>query len=269
MKVFDGKIGFGFSNNSDGNLDFRFDDEKAVNKRRTRFLNREDIDPKSSVVMIAEHKNNILKVTEKDKGKGVISVESQYVCEGLITCQKALNLILSVADCIALVLYDKQNKILAMIHVGSKNLAMNTAKEAIEKMKDMTGTDDVDIYATTGPFIKKCCYSFDKIPEHLKVLEDYFISSFHHPERKSRDPLKINRERDFSVSHFMKSVEMTPSYYLDTESALRDQLIANGIKKENIFISKLCSKHDGFPSHRRSLEEGLPESRMLVYARMA
>jgi len=238
VKIFAGKVDFGFSNLDDGNLDFRFDDKKAVNKRRTRFFNREDIDPKSSVVMIAEHKNRILEVSEKDKGKGVISVKNQYVCDGLITKDKGLGLILSVADCIALVLYDKQNKTLAMIHVGSKNLAMGTVREATRKMKNIAGTDDADIHAATGPFIKKCCYGFDKIPEHLKILENYFI--------KENESL----------------------YSLDTESALRNQLKAQGIKDENIHISKLCSKHDGFPSHRRSQEDGLPESRMLVYARM-
>lgn len=234
MKIFDSKVEFGFSCLDDGNLDFRFDDKNVVLKRREKFFTRENIESNSSVVMIAEHGNKMMDILKDDAGKGVDSADTQYVCDGLIAHEKNLNLILSVADCIALVLYDKKNETLAMVHVGSKNLAIGTVGKAIEAMK----VDDSGIYVTTGPFIKKCCYEFDKIPEHLKPLEKYFI--------KENDIL----------------------YHLDTEAALKDQLLAGGIKEENISISKLCSMYDGFPSHKRSQKEGLSESRMLVYARM-
>jgi hypothetical protein len=236
VKLFGGKVEFGFSSNVDGNLDFRFDNEKVVLARRGVFFARENIDPKSTIVMIAEHESKVIIVTNKDAGRGVMSAKDQYVCDGLTTREQGLNLVLSVADCIPLVLYDKRNKILAMVHVGSKNLTNGTTKKAIETIKKL-GPGNSEVSVTTGPFIKKCCYGFDRIPNHLSELRDYFIK-------------KGNK------------------FYLDTESALRDQLMASGIKKENILISPLCSMHDGFPSHKRSLDEKLPESRMLVYARM-
>lgn len=234
MKLFEDKIYFGFSDNSDGNLDFRFDAKNVVLEKREKFFARENIDPKSAVVMIAEHGNKMFDISNEDAGKGVSSADTQYVCDGLITKEKNLNLILSVSDCIALVLYDKKNETLAMVHVGSKNLAIGTVGKAIDIMKG----DNSEIYATTSPFIKKCCYGFDKIPEHLKPLKKYFIK------------------------------ESDTFYHLDTEAALKDQLLAGGIKEENISISKLCSMHDNFPSHKRSQKESLSESRMLVYARM-
>ena len=121
-----------------------------------------------------------------------------------------------------------------MVHVGSKNLAIGTVGKAIRAMKG----NNSEIRAITSPFIKKCCYEFDKVPPNLKNLKNYFI-----------------RENE-------------NLYHLDTEAVLKDQLLASGIKEENIEISSLCSLHDGFPSHKRSQKENLPESRMLVYARM-
>jgi len=235
--LFADKIEFGFSDNSNGNLDFRFDSADIVNQKRGEFFTQKGIDPKSSAVMVAEHKNRIFKVLQEDAGKGVASSDNQYLCDGLITREKNLNLILSVADCIALTLYDEANENLAIVHVGSKNLANGTIGKVAESMREMANAD-MDIHATTGPFIKKCCYKFDKIPEQLKSLGKYFIQ------------------------------ESENLYSLDTETALKDQLLASGVKETNIEISPLCSKHDDFPSHRSYQDTGRGESRMLVYARM-
>ncbi len=233
MNIWENKVNFGYSSLADGNLDFRFDDKEIVASRRKEFFARVGIDPAKSVAMIAEHANNMALVTAGDAGKGIFSSDDQYFLDGLITREKNFNLILAVADCIALVLYDEANEVLAMVHVGSKNLAIGTVDKAIQAIK----INNSKIHAATSPFIKKCCYRFETIPKHLEALKDYFI-------------------------------EKDGAYFLDTESALQNQLIESGVKEENIEISRLCSMHDNFPSHRNSKKMNLPESRMLVYARM-
>ncbi len=237
MTIFNGKVEFGYSSLVDGNLDFRFGKQDIVKKRREEFFARNHLIPQKSVVFIAEHANKIAEVGPEDAGKGVFSSNDQFVLDGLITRSKGLNLCLLVADCVALVLYDKTNGILALVHVGSKNLALGTVGKAVEKMREAADGQEAEIGAATSPFIKKCCYDFYKIPEHLIGLKEYFIE---------RDKL----------------------FYLDTEKVLHEQLLAAGLKEENIEISKLCSYHDKFPSHRRSDEAGESESRMLVYAKM-
>lgn len=234
MKVFDGKVEFGYSSLEDGNLDFRFDGQETVNARREKFFEAKGINPEKSVVMIAEHKNHFAFIQNKDAGKSVWSPDDQYFLDILITKEKDLTLGLLVADCIAIALFDKVNETLVLAHLGSKNLASSTLDEAVKLIKKEAAKEP-EIYAVTSPFIKKCCYKFDKIPEHLASLEDYFV-----------------KKEDF--------------YFLDTEKILKDQLAKNGIKNFN--VSPLCSYHDGFPSHKRSQEKGEAESRMLAYARM-
>ncbi|RJO61548.1 laccase domain-containing protein [candidate division WS5 bacterium] len=273
MKLFEDKVEFGFSDNSDGNLAFRFGDIDDVNQKRRIFFKKEGIDPETSVVMLPEHASNAVEVTKRDSGKGVYKLDDAIRCDCIYTRDKNLNLLVTVADCIALAIYDSANEQLAMAHIGVKNLSIGTVGEVLRVLKE-NSDNEADFSAITGPFIKKCCYGFDKIPEYLKNLENYFIPSSCHPERQPKDPLKI-RERDSSARRATKSarlpdgqVGMTECYYFDTESVLRDQLVEAGVKKENISTSGLCSMHNDFPSYRRSLKENLPESRMLVYARM-
>lgn len=237
MRLFGDKVEFGFSDNLDGNLAFRFGSLGAVNEKRRIFFKREGVDPEASVVMLPEHSNKVVEVSKTDGTKGVYKLDDVIRCDCIYTKVKGLNLLVTVADCVALVIYDSVNEQLAMAHIGVKNLSIGTIREVFRTIKENSHSE-ANFYAITGPFIKKCCYNFDKVPEHLANLKDYFI-------KKGSD-----------------------EYHFDTESALKDQLIASGMKKENIFISELCSMHDGLPSHRRSQKENLPESRMLVYARM-
>lgn len=91
-------------------------------------------------------------------------------CDGLITNQRNLALIVLVADCIPLLLYDKQNQAIGAIHAGRAGAFGNIAQKACEAMNEHFNTKNLKAFL--GASIMQCCYEIDG--EVLKYAKDNF-----------------------------------------------------------------------------------------------
>lgn len=191
-----------FTEIADGNMAYHVGDEiKNVNNNRKILADKYSYDYKSLVSMNQTHGNNVEIITESS---------SKVIddCDGLITNIKDIPLMVMVADCIPILLHDEKKGVIAALHAGRNSTFLKIVEVAINKMKDNFGTNPLDIKATLGPSIQKCCYEVSV--ELANIVKTSFGSQF--VEGRNIDLQAINR----SI------------------------LLNNGV--ENIEISTICTK---------------------------
>lgn len=148
--------------------------------------------------------------------------------DALITNQKGVILEIRTADCLPMLIIDPNNRIIAAVHAGWRGSLLNLAKKAVNKMKELFGSNEEDLFIGFGPSIGPCCYEVGsdvlrparkRYPEWTDIIEE-------RGEGKGM----------FNLQEFNKR-----------------QLVALGVRNDRIFSANLCTScnPDLFPSYRR------------------
>ncbi|MBU0994530.1 MAG: peptidoglycan editing factor PgeF [Proteobacteria bacterium] len=188
------------------------DDPKAVVENRKTVL--AVTGGKTLVSLRQVHGTDVLKVVH-DKGLEDIAPEA----DALITNRPDIDLLIKVADCQPVFLYDYKNHVIANVHSGWRGSVNNVLGKTVQEMKTAFCCDPKTILAGIGPSLGPCCSEFvnfrEEIPEHLWSYRD---------------------ESD----HF------------DFWKMSRDQLIDEGLTDSQISVAGLCTRclPDLFYSYR-------------------
>ncbi|MBI5020189.1 MAG: peptidoglycan editing factor PgeF [Ignavibacteriales bacterium] len=132
------------------NLSYKVGDRiENVTMNRELFFKHMGI-PLSSVAIPGQiHSDNIQ----------IISESGEYPnCDGLITNSKNLFLVVTVADCIPIMLYDHRAQVCTAIHAGWRGTEKRILLKAIEILRSNYSTRISDLFAYLGPSARKCCY---------------------------------------------------------------------------------------------------------------
>lgn len=146
--------------------------------------------------------------------------------DAIITKEKNLPLLIRTADCLAIMMYDPKNNIIANIHAGWRSQAKNIVSKTLKKMQAEFGSDPENICVFSGPSLGKCCAEFsDPETELPKWLHEFVIQS------------KNENKKD----------------RVDFKSALKYELQKNGIHEIHMEISPICSccSEEGWHSVRK------------------
>ncbi|MCX6135387.1 MAG: peptidoglycan editing factor PgeF [Ignavibacteriales bacterium] len=198
------------------NLSYRVGDDRAcVEENRRRFFGALGFASQSSAIPLQCHSDRIECVT----GPG--DYES---CDGLITATPNLPLVITVADCLPVVLYDPMAGVVANVHAGWRGSVQGIVRKAVVLMQNQFGATPETIVAYLGPSAGVCCYEVGR-----EVAEVF--ASEHHQVRGDKT-------------------------YLDLKLANRDQLLRSGLKPGNIEVSAACTicASEIFHSYRRDRE---------------
>jgi len=76
----------------------------------------------------------------------------------MITNHRGIALGVLTADCLPLVLHDRRNHAMAMVHAGWRGSVGGVLERAIHTMVDAYGTDPGTIDLSVGPAARGCCY---------------------------------------------------------------------------------------------------------------
>jgi YfiH family protein len=146
-------------------------------------------------------------------------------CDTLITAEENLYLVISVADCLPVMIYDNQKKVIANIHSGWRGTQLGIAGAAVEKMRSRFGSLPEDMTVFIGPGIS--AENFEVGEEVAELFESKYVK-------------KKNSQK----------------YSADIKQCVYDQLTDSGILKQNIEISPYCtfSHKDYLHSYRRDRE---------------
>ena len=177
-----------------------------------------------------DHTSNVKIVFDEDRGKGVIKGRDDGEYDAFITNCKNLVLYVTVADCVPIYLYDKENIVISVIHAGWRGTCSNIVKNTIANMKEHFNTNPEDIIACIGPSICSDCY---------EVSDDLYKE------------FSNNYKEDYLKEIFIK--KDNNKYNLDLWKANKLNLMNEGVIENNIDITNICTYNnpDLLFSHRR------------------
>jgi polyphenol oxidase len=160
-------------------------------------------------------------------------------CKGdaSITNRPGLLLAVQTADCVPILLVDAKKRAIAAIHAGWRGTLARIATKAIGQMQMHFGTNPSDLLAAIGPSIGPCCY------EVGTEVATQFHSQF------ADAPDWFDEFRTGDEPNPVQWLNMMPPGHqpppqnvrLDLKKANRAQLLAAGLRPQNIFTSDLCT----------------------------
>jgi len=89
----------------------------------------------------------------------------------IITNVKHVGIGMVVADCLPIILFDKRNQVLSIVHAGWRSSVEHIAIKAVDQMQKNFGTKIEDIRVIFGPSAKVCCYKVGE--DFLDQLQDF------------------------------------------------------------------------------------------------
>lgn len=161
---------YDFTTIDDGNLAYHVPDTKEnVDKNRKKLATKYDFDLHNLIYMNQVHGNNI-EIVNKDSSRLIDN------CDGIITNDKNLTLMVMVADCIPILFLDKTKGVIAAVHAGRNSTFGRIAELTALKMISEFNCKSPDIEVVLGPSIQKCCYEVSL--DLAKIVEESFGKDF-------------------------------------------------------------------------------------------
>lgn len=190
------------------------DNPESILQNRKLFFSDLAIDETQTALSYQVHGCEILKAENPCRENGY---------DALITDKKGLFLVISVADCVPVLIHDTYKHVVAAVHAGWRGTVSEIVFKTLQKMISEYNCRTENMKAYIGP-----CLSFD----HFEVgdeVADHFSGNF-----KRFDSSK-------------------KKYFVDLKAANQEQLMRTGVAKSNIEVSGYCTfcEEKMFFSYRR------------------
>ena len=135
------------------------DEPEAVIENRRRFLEVLELDFAKLVTAQQTHSDRVAVVTASDAGRGnVVYSDALDNTDALVTNVPGLPLMVFVADCTPVLLFDPVKRAVGAVHAGWRGSYDSIAARAVETMTAAYGSRPEDILATIGPSINGADY---------------------------------------------------------------------------------------------------------------
>jgi polyphenol oxidase len=181
----------------------------------------------------------LLKLSQVHSAKVVVMKNHSPATEALegdalVTGIQGLALAVQTADCVPILIADRESRAVAAIHAGWRGTASRITENTVAAICDEFRIDPGSLVAVVGPHIGVCCYEVGG-----EVIDSI------------GEPAAFEHRPEWNKPH------------LNLAEANRRQLISFGIREEHIEISTLCTscRGDLLFSYRR---DGSRAGRMLA-----
>lgn len=179
------------------------DKPETISQNRERFFGELGIEQTALVHANQVHSANVQHVSQP----GLYPATDAFV-----TNTPGLFLVISVADCMPVMIYDPANNAIANIHSGWRGSQKNIAGRAVELMKEKFSSNPAELIVFMGPAISQKNFEVDKDVADLFPAE-YVIA-------------KPGSEGKFLI---------------DTGNMVYENLLKEGVKAGNIERSVVCT----------------------------
>jgi polyphenol oxidase len=217
------------------NIGFQIGEEdKNVLANRKILFDAMGITLKSAVFAKQIHSPNVKIVSQKMSGFGAFTYKTSIKdTDAMVTNEPDICLVVRTADCVPIVVYDRKNKVIGIIHSGWKGTVSKITSKTVGIMINKFKSKPKDIVIGIGPSIG---------PESYEVGMDV-----------------INQiRRAFPGLDLVKMVSKEKGL-LNLWEANLQQLLALEIPRKNIEVAGICTyqNFDNFYSYRKSHPTGL------------
>jgi polyphenol oxidase len=172
-------------------------------------------------------------------------------CKGDASATTTPGLLLAAqsADCVPILLVDPNKRAVAAIHAGWRGTLARIVEKAVGRMHYEYASKPSNLLAALGPAIGPCCYEVaadfvSKFTAQFADAADYFDE-----HRTGEEPNPLQWLNMMPPGH-----QPPPrGVHLDLRKANRSQLLAAGLRPQNVFVSDLCTacRTDLFFSYRK------------------
>jgi YfiH family protein len=175
--------------------------------------------PLSSITTAQQvHGNHVCIVDESMKGKGSEDYDGAIeATDALVANVPGICPMILVADCVPILLYDPEKKVVGAVHAGWKGTLGCIVKKTVKVFQEHFGSSPEDMIASIGPSIGPCCFQVG--PE---VVE------------KAKDVFGANRG-------FIAKLSADGSGHLDLWKANKYQLAQSGLRENNVELAGVCT----------------------------
>ncbi len=179
-------------------LNFRYhsdDDREALSQNYKILCDEMGTEPCKLVFSKQVHTDTVRPVTFDDCHRELFA-EVPYEADAIITAEKGLPLVIFIADCIPILLYDPQTPSIGAVHAGWRGTVMDIAGKAVSELSRCYGSKPENIRAAIGQGISFCCFETgEEVPRAVRELLGADAERFIKPKgQKSMVDLKgINR----------------------------------------------------------------------------
>lgn len=141
------------------------DDPSRVIENRRRAVAALGLELGQCVFAHQTHGREVVVVGTADQGRGTTGPEGAPACDALVTATPGVGLAIMVADCVPLVLFESQARVLAVVHAGWKGTVARVAEAAVAAMAAL-GAAPAAVAAGLGPAIEADRYQVgDEVAE--------------------------------------------------------------------------------------------------------
>jgi polyphenol oxidase len=225
------------------------DDRNLVLQNRRRLAEAISGNANIQLVTLKQfHSNLIVQATGADASR-----EQPRRGDGLLTDEPELLLAIQTADCIPVLVADRQKQAVAAFHAGWRGTVKRIVELGVGRMRLAFGSRPEDLVAAIGPGIGPCCYAvgeevFSEFESQFTYAPDLFHEVFDSDAVRTKYPMLFLTQRAPGHSN------IGPSSHVDLIEANRRQLLAAGLSPESIQVIGGCTqcRQDLFYSHRAS-----------------
>lgn len=199
---------------SDGSMSKAVTDEERL-KNRSRFLRQYSLTPSQAVLVHLSYDTTDFRryyTIGTDQAGDGITYPSSILADALFTQSKNLALLLPVADCIGVVIYDPTNQALGLAHLGRHNLLQSGGTGIIAYMVDEFGSRPSDLQLWLSPAAGRENYplhDFDNRSLHEVALEQLLAAGVGSEQIAIDSRDTTMDEAFFSHSEFLKGNRVT------------------------------------------------------------
>ena len=159
------------------------------------------------------HGNGVAVVGPGERGRGSTFDSSPIESvDAVVTNHPGLTLAVLSADCIPILFFDPEEKVIAAAHSGWKGTVQHIARNVIDTMRREYGSRPSNVNVWLGPSIRRCCYEVDDrvaapvqqefgrkplIPRHHK--DGKFLLSLQSCVRMDLEAVGVERDRIHDV----------------------------------------------------------------------
>jgi len=204
------------------NLSFQVgDDPQRVLKNRQRLAGALGI-PLSNLTTAKQiHGCHVMVVSEPRRGNGATDYKGAIdATDAMVTNVPGICLMILLADCVPITLYDPTKRVVGVAHAGWKGTLQSIAQKTVQVFQEDFGSSPQDMVAAIGPSIGPCCYE----------VGPGVISQIEH--------LWGTRQR------YVRKASWNGKGHLDLWEANLTQLVKADIPNNHIEIARMCTYHD-------------------------
>tara|TARA_Y100000768_G_scaffold384760_1_gene369433 strand:+ start:786 stop:1538 length:753 start_codon:yes stop_codon:yes gene_type:complete len=130
------------------------DRKKDINKNLNFVAKKMAVKKSKLILMYQTHSNKVIEIKKNNYKKKIIA-------DAMITKMTGVAIGVLTADCVPVIIYDAENKIIGCIHAGWKGAFSGIIENTINMLKELNSNNK--LYASVGPCIGKKSYEVDII----------------------------------------------------------------------------------------------------------